>query len=182
MNNAELNTARLEDIPAQRTGFIPGVSSPAVKVDAPPIVEIGATMRSAAREDLTKAPCKILLVDDDDDLRQVIGIGLEMMGHAVVACGDAQQAAAAFRSHGHIDLLLTDYQMPGRSGMELARELTALQSSLPVLMISGGFIPVDLMREMRERDWIFLAKPYSLPAFLASIQSLLARSSQQQAA
>ena len=115
----------------------------------------------------------LLVVDDNDDLRQIMGMYLEMMGYAVVLCDDASLASEAFRSDAGIDLLITDLQMPGRSGMELARELTLMCPSLPVLIVSGSILSGDHAREMRDRRWKFLAKPYDLPALLADIEMLL---------
>src|SRR5271170_3371451 len=86
------------------------------------------------------APSMILLVDDDPDVRSLTRTFLEHEGYSVFSSGDAERAVQIFRSVPQIDLLVTDLYMPGRSGMELARELKALRSELPVLMISGGLV------------------------------------------
>ena len=57
--------------------------------------------------------------------------------------------------------------------MELARELTALRSSLPVMIVSGSVISADLAREIQTRNWKFLSKPFDIPAFLEGIHQLL---------
>lgn len=115
----------------------------------------------------------VLLVDDDDDLRQVMEWTLEAEGYTVISCMDPQRASEAFRSHANIGFLLTDLQMPGRSGAQLARELTALHPSLPVMIVSGSAISAELTREMRDRRWTFLSKPFDVPALLDNMQSLL---------
>ncbi len=115
----------------------------------------------------------VLLVDDNDDLRYVMGLTLSIMGFDVVSCRDADSASAVFRSRGDVNLLITDLEMPGRSGIELARELCALCSSLPVLVVSGAHLSDEVTREMRERNWRFVAKPYALPALSANISALL---------
>lgn len=124
----------------------------------------------------------VLSVEDNDDLRYLMSLTLDMMGYRVISCSDADSASAAFRSCNDIDLLITDLEMPGRSGVELARELCELCSSLPVLVVSSAYISADLAREMKERDWQFLAKPYALPAFSANIHVLLKTSNDQQQA
>lgn len=118
-------------------------------------------------------PKSILLVEDNDDLREVVDMFLNMVGFNVVACCDAQVASAAFRSSTPIDLLLSDLEMPGRSGLELARELTDLRPSLPVMIVSGAFITDNMSSEMRVRNWKFLAKPYGLPDILSNLKILL---------
>ena len=118
-------------------------------------------------------PKRILLVEDDDDLRNICDTFLNMVGFTVVACPDAQIASAAFRSGIPVDVLLSDREMPGRSGLELARELTELRPSLPVMIVSGAFISDDMSFEMRVRNWKFLAKPCGLPDILSNLKILL---------
>ncbi len=115
----------------------------------------------------------VLLVDDDDDLRQVMEWTLEMEGYAVVSCKDPQLASEAFRSRADIDLLLTDLQMPGRSGVQLASELTAVRPSLPVMIVSGSVVSAEFTRKMWLRHWKFLSKPFDIPVLLDSIHQLL---------
>ena len=86
------------------------------------------------------SPSKILLVDDDPDIRSLTRTFLEHEGYGVFSSGDAERAAQIFRSVSEIDLLVTDLYMPGKSGMELAQELKELRSELPVLIISGGVV------------------------------------------
>ena len=114
----------------------------------------------------------ILLVDDDDALREVMEACLRMMGYVVIACNEAETASLAFHSSA-VDLLLTDLQMPGRSGTELARELTLLRPALPVTIVSGSIPSDDLLGEIRKRNWKFVAKPCSLTLLLGSIKASL---------
>ena len=73
-----------------------------------------------------------------------------------------------------IDLLVTDIYMPGRSGMELARELKAIRSELAVLMISGGVLDEAQMAGVQEEGWSFLAKPFRLTELLSTVHRILA--------
>ncbi len=118
-------------------------------------------------------PKSILLVEDNDDLREVVDMFLNMVGFHVVACSDAQIASSAFRSSIPVDLLLSDLEMPGRSGLELARELTNIRPSLPVMIVSGAFITNEMSSEMMDRNWKFLAKPCGLPDILSNLKTLL---------
>src|SRR5215471_14256982 len=90
----------------------------------------------------------ILLVDDDPDIRSLIRTFLEHEGYLVHACGDADRAMQIFQRKGSIDLLITDYSMPGRNGVDLAHELLTIQSNLPVLVISGLLMDVDEMNQI----------------------------------
>src|SRR5215467_10984097 len=108
-------------------------------------------------------PSMILLVDDDPDIRMLTRTFLEHEGYSVFSSGDAERAVQIFRSVPQIDLLVTDLYMPGRSGMDLARELKAIRSELPVLMISGITLEDRQEARLLKEGWSFLAKPFRLP-------------------
>jgi two-component system, chemotaxis family, chemotaxis protein CheY len=120
------------------------------------------------------SPSKVLLVDDDPDIRSLTRTFLEHEGYSVFSSGDAERAVQIFRSVPGIDLLVTDLYMPGRSGLELARELKALRSDLPVLMISGGLLEEEQEAKLKAEGWSFLAKPFRLPELLAGVHRILA--------
>ena len=101
------------------------------------------------------SPSVILLVDDDPDIRSLTRTFLEHEGYSVFSSGDAERAAQIFRSVPQIDLLVTDVYMPGRSGLELARELKAIRSELPVLLISGGVLEEGQRRGCGGRGGFF---------------------------
>lgn len=123
----------------------------------------------------------ILLVEDNDDLRTVLAMYLDSMGYDVVPCCDGHVASAVFRSGVSIDALVTDLEMPGKSGLDLARELTSLRPSLPVLIVSGAFLTGDMEHEIRNRQWRFIAKPCRLPSILSTLQDLLCPSEERAA-
>jgi len=120
------------------------------------------------------SPSKILLVDDDPDIRSLTRTFLEHEGYGVFSSGDAERAAQIFRSVPEIDLLVTDLYMPGRSGIELAKELKALRSELSVLMISGGLVDNVQKTNLEAEGWNFLAKPFRLTELLSMVHRILA--------
>jgi two-component system chemotaxis response regulator CheY len=120
------------------------------------------------------SPSVILLVDDDPDVRSLTRTFLEHEGYSVFSSGDAERAAQIFRSVPQIDLLVTDVYMPGRSGMELARELKAIRREVPVLLISGGVLEEQQEAGLRDEGWSFLAKPFRLLELLATVHRILA--------
>jgi len=115
-----------------------------------------------------------MLVDDDADIRMLTRTFLEHEGYNVFSSGDAERAVQIFRSVPRIDLLVTDLYMPGRSGMELARDLKELRKDLRVLMISGGMLEDDQEAKLKQEGWSFLAKPFRLPELLATVHRILA--------
>jgi two-component system, chemotaxis family, chemotaxis protein CheY len=122
---------------------------------------------------ITTSPSTILVVDDDSDIRSLTRTFLEHEGYQVHTSGDADRASRIFRSAPHIDLLITDYSMPQRSGMELALDIKSIQPTLPVLIISGIFLDSVQFAQLRTQGWHFLAKPFTLPQLLASVHEIL---------
>ena len=120
----------------------------------------------------------ILLVDDDPDLRSLTRTFLEHEGYAVVSCGDPDRAFHIFSNASPnaapIDLLITDYYMPQRTGMDLALELKQRDATLPVLLISGGFIGQESAERLRNEGWSFLRKPFAVPDLLSAVHQILA--------
>jgi two-component system, chemotaxis family, chemotaxis protein CheY len=130
---------------------------------------------SLSFEDLSGlSPSKILLVDDDADVRSLTRTFLEHEGYSVFSSSDAERAVQIFGSVPQIDLLVTDLYMPGRSGMELGVELKQIRQDLPVLLISGGLVVGEQMTKMQTEGWSFLAKPFRLPELLATVHRILA--------
>ncbi|MGI4831514.1 MAG: response regulator [Janthinobacterium lividum] len=115
----------------------------------------------------------ILLAEDDEDLLMLTGAFLKTTGYKVLSCSNGRIASEVFRRVPRVDLLLTDIRMPELSGIELARDLTQIEPSLPVLMISGGALTENLEEEIRQRGWQFLAKPWRFPDLLASVHAML---------
>ena len=92
---------------------------------------------------MTAAPPTVLVVDDEEDLREAMRRMLERRGFATLTAADPAEAEALCRDHsGAIDLLLTDLTLPGASGGELARAATSIRPDLRVLYVSG--LPKDI--------------------------------------
>ncbi|QNI35253.1 response regulator [Edaphobacter albus] len=121
----------------------------------------------------SRSPRKILIVDDDPDIRSLTRTFLEHEGYTVYACGNPDRAAQIFRRSTDIDLVITDFSMPHRSGLDLARELKALRPSLQILIISGVLVSSVQMDQMQVHGWRFLPKPFSLPQLLSEVHNIL---------
>jgi DNA-binding NtrC family response regulator len=79
---------------------------------------------------------RILVTDDDTTCRTSIQKILEREGHVVEGAEDVDHALQAMERR-HFDLIVCDYRMPGRSGLDFLSELRRLQSEVPVLLISA---------------------------------------------
>jgi two-component system cell cycle response regulator CpdR len=117
---------------------------------------------------------RILLAEDDDQMRAFLDRGLRRAGHAVDAVGDGEAALERSR-RAEYDLLLADVVMPGMDGIELARRVAARQPGIRVMFITG-FAAVTLQddRLAQQRPRI-VAKPFHLRHLIAEIEALLAQ-------
>lgn len=115
---------------------------------------------------------RILLAEDDDNMRVFLKRALERAGHQVSAVGDGE-AALALAGEGGFDLLLADVVMPGIDGIELARRATALLPELRIMFITG-FAAVALNQPgFARRQPRVLAKPFHLRQLVNEVDKVL---------
>ena len=115
---------------------------------------------------------RILLAEDDEQLRLYLARGLQRAGHEVEAVGDGTLALAKAQSID-FDLLLADVVMPGLDGIELARHVSTRQPGIRVMFITG-FAAVTLHEEeLRPNRPRVLAKPFHRRHLIAEIEALL---------
>ncbi len=98
---------------------------------------------------LSETPCHILYLDDDDTLVFLVRRLLERRGYRVTGVCAQQEAIEAVRAQPNaFSLLMTDYNMPGMSGIEVARKVLAINPSLPVA-VASGYISDELRAEAK---------------------------------
>jgi two-component system cell cycle sensor histidine kinase/response regulator CckA len=122
---------------------------------------------------LERRQARLLLVDDDEAVRNVIATILRRAGHTVTLASNAEDALqAAAGLNGQLDLLVTDVVMPGMSGIELSRELQGRSSKLKVLLFSG-YPGRDAQAFNGQPSVDYLAKPVTPQELLDRIDQLL---------
>ena len=121
------------------------------------------------------APPKILLVEDESAVRQLLKNAVLRLGYRVLAAANSAEALAIWQQQPtEIMLLLTDLVMPGSlNGRELARELRQQQPALKVIFISGYSFDIIAEGSALETGVKFLAKPFKLSQLADAIQDLL---------
>lgn len=113
----------------------------------------------------------ILLVEDDDALRQFVARVLRNAGYSVVEAGNGEDALEVPESHGRIDLLITDVVMPKLGGVELARRLCACDPQLRVVYISGYSEATLKKQNALGPEAAWLTKPFTSRELLQEARS-----------
>ena len=117
-------------------------------------------------------PRRILVVDDDSDIRRLSAAMLKRSGYEVDAAADGAAGWEALNADRY-DLLITDNEMPIMSGIELLRKLRTARVAVPVIMASGR-LPIS---EFDQHPWLqptaTLLKPYSVEEFLGTVKQVL---------
>ena len=115
---------------------------------------------------------RVLLVEDDDEVRELLIDVLNSQGLRVTSVASAEEALVA-ETQQQFDLMITDIGLPGASGTDLGREVRRRSPRLPILFISGQ--GGDIFAEENELDSPcgFLQKPFSSRALVASLNELL---------
>ena len=81
--------------------------------------------------------CSVLIVDDDPMVAATTAAILEDLGHSVLVVSSGALALNVVRSETAIDVVVTDYAMPGMTGVELARQIQEVRSGLPIILATG---------------------------------------------
>ena len=112
----------------------------------------------------------VLLVDDDNDVREVAAAMIEEIGYDVVAADGGEAALKALES-GHFAMMMTDVAMPGMSGVELARKVRTLAPDLPIVFASGYADVHTFGAELA--DEVVLKKPFRMTEVAARLAGAL---------
>ncbi|MBI1383980.1 MAG: response regulator [Rhizobiales bacterium] len=119
------------------------------------------------------APAHILIVDDDEQIRQLASRFLREHGYRVSAARDGREMRAAI-AEGHVDLVILDVMLPGGNGFELCRELRTT-SQLPIIMLTALASDTDRIVGLELGADDYLAKPFNPRELLARINAILRR-------
>lgn len=116
---------------------------------------------------------KILLAEDDDDMRRFLEKALERAGHEVLAFPDGMQAFEQVKQET-FELLLTDIVMPEMDGIELARRAAELDPQLKIMFITG-FAAVALNPDNKApKEAKVLSKPFHLRELVQEVERMMA--------
>jgi DNA-binding response OmpR family regulator len=116
---------------------------------------------------------RLLIVDDDVNLRHTLGYAFRQEGFEVVTAEDGDQALVSFRT-SHPDLVILDVMLPHRDGFEVARALRR-ESDVPVIMLTARDSELDKVVGLEIGADDYLAKPFSTRELVARVRAMLRR-------
>jgi two-component system, OmpR family, response regulator len=118
--------------------------------------------------------CRVLVVDDEPSIVDVISMALRHQGFGVAVAADGNQALAQVRSwRPHV--LVLDVMLPDMDGFEVARRLSAEHAGVPILFLSARDNTADKVRGLTTGGDDYVTKPFSLEELLARLRNLLRR-------
>lgn len=129
--------------------------------------------------DTARAP-RVLVVDDDPDLRELLREYLSANGYAVDTAADGSSLLSRLH-HLRPDALVLDVMLPGQDGLTLARAIRREDDLLPILMLSARGDEIDRVVGLEVGADDYLAKPFSPRELLARLRALLRRSAVREA-
>jgi two-component system phosphate regulon response regulator PhoB len=136
---------------------------------------MGALLTTDPARSLMAMPT-VLIVDDEPDIREVIRFALEGAGFRVFEAGHAEEARRLLGGEAP-DLLLLDWMLPGRSGLELAQQIkqSAKTRGLPIIMVSARGEEEDRIRGLDTGADDYITKPFSPRELVARVNAVLRR-------
>jgi len=141
-----------------------------------PRVEMASEAPSQPRPSLhsVRGTERVLLVEDEDDVRAVARESLARYGYTVLEARDGEEALRiAGAESGHIDVMVTDVVMPGMNGRELAQRLLAIRPGTRVLYVSGYTDDALSQHGILDQELAFLAKPFAPETLARSVRQVL---------
>lgn len=115
----------------------------------------------------------VLIVDDDEDIRNMIGIYLENEGLGFIKCKDAVQALDILENH-RIDLILLDIMMPGMSGMDACIKIRET-SRMPIIFMSAKSQDMDKIQGLTVGADDYIVKPFNPLELVTRVKAQLRR-------
>jgi len=149
--------------------FLPRASDAPAEAPRVPALEAPPGLLRGAR---------LLLVDDDTDVREIARVMLEELG-AVVVEAESGSAALLHLQTGRFDLVLADYTMPHMTGVELSREVAKLRPGLPIVLMTG--YSTSRVGDAGPYINVVLQKPFRAGPMLEALQTALGRTEKETA-
>lgn len=115
----------------------------------------------------------ILVVDDEHDVLEMIEVGLGLDGYRVLLAESGEEAVAVLSRH-QVDLVISDFRMPGMNGVETIARLRELAPRIPVIVVTGYLAPATVDECMDLGQVRLLRKPFPFKNLTQAVRAALA--------
>jgi two-component system phosphate regulon response regulator PhoB len=129
---------------------------------------------ASARSLVSAKKARVLVVDDEEDIAEVISYNLTREGYELV-CAHSGEEALKIMSEDRPDILLLDLMLPGIDGLDVCKSAKALYPTLPIIMVSAKGDEADIVTALELGADDYVTKPFSQKVLQAKVRSALRR-------
>lgn len=122
-------------------------------------------------------PKQILLVEDEENLRETLKLNLQLEGFSVTAVGDGNKAIDAVKAE-HFDCIILDIMLPGIDGITVCETIRLRNSRVPILFLSARSTGADRVMGLKKGGDDYLTKPFNLEELLLRVEKLIEKTMQ----
>lgn len=122
---------------------------------------------------------KILVVEDEDAIREVVVLNLRLAGYEVTEAASAEQALAVFSPSAGFDVAVLDIMLPGMNGFSLCETIRRDSASIGIIMLSAKTLETDKIKGLSIGADDYMTKPFSVSELLARVEALVRRVGRQ---
>lgn len=122
---------------------------------------------------------KILVVEDEDAIREVVALNLRLAGYEVTEAASAEQALAVFSPSAGFDVAVLDIMLPGMNGFSLCETIRRDSASIGIIMLSAKTLETDKIKALSIGADDYMTKPFSVSELLARVEALVRRVGRQ---
>ncbi|MEM1323151.1 MAG: response regulator transcription factor [Bacteroidota bacterium] len=123
---------------------------------------------------------RILFAEDEENIRDVVKMNLELEGYEVVSAADGLLALKYFNEQ-HFDLLVLDVMLPEVDGYQICEQVRLTNMEVPIIFLTAKDTTTDRITGLKKGADDYLTKPFSLEELLLRVQNLIKRSSKSPA-
>ena len=122
---------------------------------------------------------RILLVEDEENIRTAVKMNLEMEDYEVVAVGDGKHAMKNFKDQ-HFDLVILDVMLPEVDGFQICQQMRLIITDVPIIFLTAKDAQEDRIAGLMRGGDDYLTKPFNIEELLLRISNLIKRSQKSQ--
>jgi len=119
---------------------------------------------------------RILLVEDEENIRKVVKLNLELEDYEVVPAVNGKDALKYYHEQ-HFDLILLDVMLPEVDGFQICEQIRLTNMDIPILMLTAKDSPMDRVTGLKKGADDYLTKPFNLEELLLRVKNLIKRTS-----